>query len=390
MALRILHAVELYAPSVGGAQEVVRQVSERLAARGHDVTVATSAMAERADGAIAGVQVAEFGVRGNEVRGIEGDVAGYRRFVAEGGFDVVMTYAAQQWTTDALLDVLEDIPAPTVLAPCGFSGLADPAYGAYFERLRERLHAFDELVFHSDGYQDIEFARAAGIARPTVIPNAADEREFADPLDGGPFRRANGIEPSAPLLLTVGGHTGLKGHALAMAALRAAERAAGGTLAVVGNKPTGYGCSLTCRVRAGLTRALGRGRRVLLLDPPRADVLSAYGAANLFVLCSMVECSPLVLFEAMAAGLPFVSLDVGNAAEIAEWSGAGVIVPSRRREDGLVEADAADVAGAIDTLLADEERRREMSENGRRAWRERFTWDSVAGRYEDLYARLAA
>src|SRR3954462_6732295 len=107
MGLRILHAVEFYAPSVGGAQEVIRQVSGRLAARGHDVTVATTHLRERRVDVIDGVRIEGFDVRGNAVRGIEGDVERYRRFVLDGGFDVVMTYAAQQWTTDALLPILE-------------------------------------------------------------------------------------------------------------------------------------------------------------------------------------------------------------------------------------------------------------------------------------------
>jgi glycosyltransferase involved in cell wall biosynthesis len=119
-------------------------------------------------------------------------------------------------------------------------------------------------------------------------------------------------------------------------------------------------------------------------------VLDAYADADLFVFCSMVECSPLVLFEAMAAGLPFVSVDVGNAEEIAEWSGAGVIVASPRREKGLVNADPSAVAEAVDRLLADEGERRAMGERGRRAWAERFTWDDAAARYEQVYERVAA
>jgi glycosyltransferase involved in cell wall biosynthesis len=91
----------------------------------------------------------------------------------------------------------------------------------------------------------------------------------------------------------------------------------------------------------------------------------------------------------MAAGLPFVSVDVGNAAEIAEWSGAGAIVPSRRREDGLVVADTGAVAKAVDQLLADDERRQEMGERGRHAWEERFTWEAATSLYERLYDGLA-
>jgi glycosyltransferase involved in cell wall biosynthesis len=389
--MRILHSVEFYWPSVGGAQEVVRQISRRLASRGHDVTVATSADPARAENVVDGVRVVGFDIAGNAVRGMTGDLDAYRRFVVEGDFDVVMLYAAQQWATDALLPVLEDLPGATVLAPCGFSGLRDPAYASYFAALRERLHDFDALVFHSENYQDTRFAREAGAAGITVIPNAADEREFgraAAQGDRGTFRAANGIGEDAPLLLTVGGHTGLKGHAQSMAALRAMDAPA--TLAIAGNTPTGTGCLPLCRARALATRVVGRGRRVLLLDPPRPQLLDAYAAADLFVFCSMVECSPLVLFEAMAAGLPFVSVDVGNAAEIADWGGAGVIVESRRRDDGLVEVEPRAVARAVDELLADPERRAAMGAAGRQAWERNFTWEKAAGRYESLYEDLAA
>jgi glycosyltransferase involved in cell wall biosynthesis len=55
-----------------------------------------------------------------------------------------------------------------------------------------------------------------------------------------------------------------------------------------------------------------------------------------------------------------------------------------------VEADPQAVARAVDELLADPGRRAEMGAAGRRAWEVRFTWDAVAGRYEELYRRLAA
>lgn len=389
MPLKILHTVELYAPSVGGAQEVVRQVSERLAARGHDVTVATAALPERDFGERAGVRIAEFDLGGNAVRGIRGDVEPYQRFVREGGFDVVMAYAAQQWAADALLDQLDAIPAGTVLAPCGFSGLHDPAYAGYFAGLRERLPEFDALVFHSATYQDHAFAVETGATSRTVIPNGADEAEFAELPPRGRFRAAHGIGAGAPLLLTVGGHTGLKGHAQAMAAFRASRGARGGVLAIVGNTPTGRGCRPLCGVRAATTRLRRPDRRVRLLDPARPQVLEAYADADLFVFCSMIECSPLVLFEAMAAGLPFVSVDVGNAREIAEWSGGGVIAPARRRDDGLVEPDVDAVRDLIDELLGDPQRRRELGANGRRAWEERFRWDHIVGQYEAVYESVA-
>jgi glycosyltransferase involved in cell wall biosynthesis len=103
----------------------------------------------------------------------------------------------------------------------------------------------------------------------------------------------------------------------------------------------------------------------------------------------MVECSPLVLFEAMAAGLPFVSLDVGNAREIAAWGGGGEIVESTRDVTGRVTAPVGAVAGAVDGLLNDHGLRRQMGEASREAWQQEFTWEEIAGRYAALYEDLA-
>jgi glycosyltransferase involved in cell wall biosynthesis len=387
MALRILHCVEFYHPSPGGAQAVVRQVSRELVRRGHEVTVATTPLSQRRETELEGTRIEEFDVSGNAVQGLTGEVERYRTFVAEGGFDVVMTYAAQQWTTDALLPVLDRIQCGKVLAPCGFSGLNDPAYDDYFAGLPAALAQFDELIFHSGTYQDIEFARRARLENLNVVPNGASREEFED-LDSD-FRERHRIDRGQPLLLTVGPHNWRKGHALAIDGFRHAE-IDGGTLLVIGNRPLRLGCQWDCRRRALATRIGSGGRkRVRVLDVPRADVLAAYKAADLFVFGSQVEASPLVLFEAAASATPFISTAAGNAEEIAEWTGGGVVVQSERR-DGRVTASPEAFATEVKRLWTDDERRSRLAESGRSQWLSEFTWDRIAERYEDVYRRAAA
>jgi glycosyltransferase involved in cell wall biosynthesis len=391
--VRILHTVEFYAPSVGGAQEVVRQLSVRLAARGHDVTVATTRLPERTTDMIDGVRIAGFDVRGNAVRGIDGEVALYREFAAGGEWDVVMSYAAEQWATDALLPIVHGLPGARVLAPCGFSRLDSPEYAGFYTALPAQMAAYDALVFHSTTYQDVAFARQHGLQNIEVISNGADEREFdldPDEIAGrrARFRAKYRIAPDEPLLLTVGGHTGHKGHALVLAALTRLRVPA--TLALVGNQPLGIGCGPSCRVRAAGANLVGRGRRrALLLDPPRDEVIDAYFASDLFVFGSEFECSPLVLFEAAAAGLPFLTVPAGNGAEIAEWTGGGAVVHAPLRE-GLVKGEPVALAEATRALLGDPDRRAAMSAAARAAWRERYSWDRITDRYEALYERVAS
>jgi L-malate glycosyltransferase len=387
MPLRILHCVEFYHPSPGGSQAVVRHVSEQLVRRGHDLTVATALHPDRRFAEFEGVRIEQFEVSGNAVRGLKGEVERYRSFITAGGYDVVMTYAAPQWTTDVLLPLLDRIDAAKVLAPCGFSRLRDPAYARYFSELPARLAEFDQLIFHCQNYQDIEFARGAGLENLTVVPNGASREEF-EGLDSD-FRERHGIDPDEPLLLTVGPHNWIKGHALAIEAFRQADFERG-TLVVIGNKPLRLGCQLDCRRRAFATRVAKRGRkRVIVMDAPREEVLAAYKAADMFVFGSQLECSPLVLFEAAASRTPFISTEAGNASEIAEWTAGGVVVPSERR-NGRFHASPGAFAFELTRLWNDVSARRRLAERGRERWLQDFTWDRIAGRYESVYLRLSA
>lgn len=378
----------MYAPVSGGAQEVVRQVSMRLAGRGHDVTVATQAMREGRPEVMEGVAIREFDVRGNAARGMTGQVAGYRDFVMRGGFDVVMLYAAQQWSMDALLPVMGAIPSAVVIAPCGFSGLEDPRYSAYFEDLPDQLRAAERIICHSTAYQDAAWLGHHGL-RFDVVPNGAAEEEFLQPPDPG-LRAQMGIPPDAPVALLVGGHTGLKGHDEAMRAFLQSREMAGGVLILNGNHPARVGCSASCRVRATVRNLAHRDRRIVLTDLSREDLVRAYFEADVLLSASSVECSPLVLFEAAAAGLPFVATDAGNSSEIAEWTGCGITVPWPRATPQGAMFPTGAFAEAIDSVVADEPRYREMSETGRRSWRESYTWDRITDAYEAVYVAAHA
>ena len=153
--MKILHVVEFYYPSIGGAQEVVRHLSERMVRAGHDVTVATTKLPNRKSLVHNGVKIVEFGISGNKVNGIKGEKHKYTSFLMNGDFDIIMGKAAQQWTVDLLYDVVGRVKAKTVLIPCGYSALHDPAYQDYFAALPDILRKFDATIYLSDDYRDI-------------------------------------------------------------------------------------------------------------------------------------------------------------------------------------------------------------------------------------------
>src|SRR6266496_5163315 len=140
--MKILHTVEFYYPSIGGAQEVVRHLSERMVRAGHDITVATTKLSGRADLTHNGVKIVEFATSGNLVNGIKGEKKKYQDFLRREKFDIIMNYAAQQWTADAFFGVMDKVSAKKVFVPCGFSALYDPAYGGYFDKMPDILRKY--------------------------------------------------------------------------------------------------------------------------------------------------------------------------------------------------------------------------------------------------------
>ncbi|WP_439493741.1 glycosyltransferase [Bosea sp. (in: a-proteobacteria)] len=123
---------------------------------------------------------------------------------------------------------------------------------------------------------------------------------------------------------------------------------------------------------------------VLKTNLPREELIAALFSADLFVFASNVEYSPLVLFEACAAGLPFLTVPVGNSEEIVRWTGGGELCPAEKDERGYTRADPAALADRIQDLLDAPERRHQLGMAGRRAWEANYNWGAIAPRYEAI------
>lgn len=422
--MKLLFCVEFYYPSIGGAQEVVRQLGERLAARGHEVTVASTTLLERTQDSHNGVRILSFNVSGNLVHGLAGEVESYRRFLASGDYDCVLFYAAQQWTFDAAWAVLDQIKSTKVFVPCGYSALYRREYSKYFKELPAILGRFDAIVYHAQKYRDIDFARKYGLDNGVVIPNAADREEFS--VQKSPaFRDSLDADEDTLIILTVGALNGLKGHLeIALAYEKIDLDGRKSILILNGNIPSSsklrppvWGRLMNVIRRrtlanllllvwrkalcapkadpgvlinelAGKVNSTSKNKRILVLDMSRSSLIQAYLNADLFAFASKIEYSPLVLFEACAAGLPFVSVPVGNAAEIVEWTNAGEICEARIDDEGFTHPSPELLARHIESALSNADRLLQMKISGLEATKTRFNWNTVSHEYELLFQSL--
>jgi len=122
----------------------------------------------------------------------------------------------------------------------------------------------------------------------------------------------------------------------------------------------------------------------LCTDLPRADLVQAFLTADLFVFASNVEYSPLVLFEAVAAGTPFLSVPVGNAEEIVRWTEGGIICEAAKDDRGYTRVNPRLLAQEIKRCMDDPEKLTRIGARGRENWRRMFTWQVIAPRYESI------
>lgn len=405
--MHILICCEFYAPSIGGVQKVMQEVAEGLVKKAHQVTVATSKLKGRNFSELNGVRIKEFDVKGNFVTGIRGEIDKYRAFVMREKFDAILVYAAQQWTFDALWEILPSIQGRKVHVPCGYSGMYDPRYFEYFQNMPVILERFDHLIFHASSYRDIQFAKEKGLTNFSVIPNGASEVEFAAPPIPD-IRRRLGISETEFVFLTVGNPRVQKGQLEVAQAYLLMDLPFPSVL-ILNDRPRPYNQSPATRVLSWMKAAMVRvdpgerklkktirrhrrlwGKRILLTNLKRDEVVSAFFLSDLFIFASHIEYSPLVLFECAAAGLPFLSSSVGNASEIAEWTGAGVICPGTRDEKGFTFVDPNVLAKEMSRLAKDRELLRELGRQGRKNWKERFRWDKIVSKYEDVLTGKAA
>lgn len=315
-----------------------------------------------------GVRVEGFRLSGNAATGIRGqppEISRYQRFVGEGDFDVMLNSCAQIWSTDLLFPLLSGLRFGKVLAPSGYSGLYAPAFREYFEHLPAILRQYDRIIYFSSQYRDKHFGDEHGIRQYAIIPNAASQEEFTRPPLG--FRQRWNVR-TRYMLLTVANHYLAKGHRFVIEAFRRLRRN-DTTLVILGHPVASSfgGCYLSCRI-AGLHPL------IKVMTVTRPWVVSAFQEADLFVFGSQTEASPLVIFEALAAGVPFVSTDCGNVAEMKAY--------------GRIIASPVEMAEEVNALLNDAECRRELGTAARHAWRERYTWEKVVDSYERVYAMV--
>jgi glycosyltransferase involved in cell wall biosynthesis len=138
----------------------------------------------------------------------------------------------------------------------------------------------------------------------------------------------------------------------------------------------------------GRAAALGLGERVLFPGALAHDqVLDLLAAAEVFVMPSVrdergnIDGLPVVVLEAMAAGVPVVATGVAGMPLAVREGETGMLVP---------EKDPRALAEAVAGLLDRPEKARALGRAGRERVARELNWAAVARVHDRIYRRAAA
>jgi glycosyltransferase involved in cell wall biosynthesis len=268
--------------------------------------------------------------------------------------DLVLTY---NWGAIESVAAARSLSLPIVHHEDGF--LPDEVERRHARRNWTRRLALRgaAVIVPSTGLAEIA-RREWGVRDVHHLVNGVDLQRFAP--------RSVGARGEATLVVgTVGGLRPEKDHATL---LRALVEVPSVRLRLVGDGPL-----------RGALEALARELEVFdRVDfvGSTDDTAAQYRAMDVFVISSCTEQMPLVLLEAMAAGLPVVTTDVGDIARILPPSAAPLVVPARQPQR---------LAAALRTAVADAALRTQLGADNRRRVEERFAAGLCLDRFLAVY-----
>ncbi len=226
-------------------------------------------------------------------------------------------------------------------------------------------------------------------ARVHVIYNGIDLNEYRK-TDATDALERYGVDPKRPYVLFVGRITRQKGIIHLVNAIPHIDPAA--QIVLCAGAPDTKEIGIEMEERVAAVSAQRPGVIWIREMLPRSDVIQFYSHAAVFCCPSVYEPFGIINLEAMACETAVVASAVGGIKEVVVPEETGLLVDPQLKPGSFDPADpatfSAELATAINRLLANPELREQFGQAGRRRVEQVFSWDAIAQQTVALYRSL--
>jgi glycosyltransferase involved in cell wall biosynthesis len=291
-----------------------------------------------------------------------------KKFIEKQKMDFDMIHAHYTWPSGAVaIELKRNFGVPVIItehASISFKKALQSKDEIYLNAWKSA----DAIIRVRKG--DISEIKELGIKADKVyyIPNGFDGQKFK-PIPKSIARQKLGLLVKKKIALSIGSLTHVKGHKYLIEAMRYAVREHPNLMAIIiGNGP----------LRGALKRHirnLGLNDYISLVGAkPHHEIPLWMNAADVFVLPSLSEGNPTVMFEALGVGLPFIGTMVGGVPEIIISEEYGLLVEPANHED---------LASKL--LLA---LKKKWNKKKIRKYAQQFDWGNIAQQTIRLYRKI--
>jgi len=382
-SLSIAHLTPFYHPTIGGVENVVRNIAERSIRAGHSIDVVTTRRHVEGDSPapryeeLNGVKIHRLPTYiyysfGSVMRGLTTLLKKLKP-------DIIHTHVYRHpHSTQALL-LKNRIDTKVVLHSHGpFPPATEtPMTWQLYYRLFDSIIAplslpqYDAIVAVTPLDKEELISRGAPREKIVQIPNGVDEIYLHNDESPTEFRRDRCITEEH-IVLSIGRIHPQKRIELLIRATSLLEKDVKDRLKVVIAGPVVPRYAKNLRT---LTSKENAGGQVLFTGPLNFNErCQAYKAADICISTNPYESFGLSLLEAMASGTPVIAMRGGGQQFLVEHGGSGI----------LADPTPSAIASVLETLLTHPEKRLKLSRGGKQA-AQNYAWDVLLPKYLKLY-----
>ncbi len=358
--MKVLITVANYYPLKDGVQNVTQYLAEGLVRSGHSVTVVTAqGNGTNATETYNGVDIVRVNIhtKGTLYFGKKKD---YVDMIIDmcNKVDVMVNVATQTAMTDLMVPHIDEIKCKRVLYLHGIydfsyhqemdSAVLSAAYtawknvrwGIYYSTRGKYFKKYDRIIqLHELDYGNQFFKKKYHI-ESGIIENAADDAFFAN----GPESKNN----TGRYAISVANYCKRKNQEFILKAFYLSKAGKDISLVLIGSKRNKYYKRLL-GIKKRLDKEYGERKVQILCDVDKEKTIKYVREALVYLLGSTWEAYPVSIIESMAAGVPFISTDVGCVSHL---------------PGGYVVNDYNEMASRIDLIVNDDKTRKSIGISG--------------------------